>query len=160
MARQSIRFTHPIHGGLSTRGLLQSTTALSVTATIHVPPITASGSTSPSSSSSHETQPSLHLYKGERELHLLLCPSNAAYYYYTYNAAFFCQSFKSEVTGRAESLRPFMCSIFLSSHSVIGVSSPAQADGFGSPESRGSMSSGAGSLTSSSASASVCSRSW
>ncbi|TVU26015.1 hypothetical protein EJB05_28540, partial [Eragrostis curvula] len=81
-------------------------------------------------------------------------PSNTPYYNYK---APFRRSFKTHITWKPLSV--LMCSIF-PSHSIIGVSSQAQAEGagFGSPESRGSMSSGAGSLTS--PSAAVCSRSW
>jgi hypothetical protein len=79
--------------------LVQSTTGLSVHATPHVPPITASGSTPPYSSSSSLSKTrtalsSLHLYKGERELHLQLRPPNTAYYYAYKLVAFFIDLFE------------------------------------------------------------------
>jgi hypothetical protein len=79
--------------------LVQSTTGLSVHATPHVPPITASCSTPPYSSSSSLSKTrtalsSLHLYKGERELHLQLRPPNTAYYYAYKLVAFFIDLFE------------------------------------------------------------------
>ncbi|XP_062198346.1 uncharacterized protein LOC133901064 isoform X2 [Phragmites australis] len=149
-------------GHAASAASLHHRTALSVTAILHVP------------QSLHLAPPpfhllpllsSLHLYKGSPAPPI----SNTAKYKAPFHPSILTSSHHCKTNLSLSvclsvcvcvhvRVHVFMCSIF-PSHSVIGVSSQAQAEGggFRSRESRTSMSSG-GSLTS--PASAVCSRSW